>query len=499
MEVLVCLAASSGRLVERDEILKQVWGRPAAEEVLTRCISELRHTLADDRARPKYIQTVPKRGYRLLLPVVPKAAAGETQDERDPTQTSPPQAPPPPSAALASVAVLPFENHSPDGALRYVADGFAAELHNTLARVDRLRVVSRRSSFALRDSDVRHIGRELDVHYVISGSLQLVGMDLRIIAQLDETDTGTQLWSRAYDRKSKDILAVEREIAEAVVGSFATQQQLAALRAARRAPTSNLDAWGLVQKSRAIALENTTSALAEAIEPLQHAIALDPDYAAAHATLGSLLVERLINGLSQTPENDEQAACAAARKAMALAPQDPFILKMVGLVWAYCGDLPRSASCLRKAVALAPFDPGAWGYLGWPLAATGAIEDLDELDRILDRLLTLEPQHPGTPFWLYHRSVAHTCRANYDAASIAIEAALERQPASALGWMHYANVLGHQNKKQEAKEALARCRECNPAMTVSHFDTVIRKLSSDDRVIEARTGGLYAISGRTEK
>src|SRR5690606_30150448 len=140
---------------------------------------------------------------------------------------------------------------------------------------------------------------------------------------------------------------------------------------ARHRSTGSLDAWGLVQKARACVLDYTPEGLAEAIEPLQRAIELDSNYPAARATLGSLLVERLVNGLSSDPEADEAAAIDAATKAVELAPQDPFILKMVSLVWSYAGDHRKALSCLRNAVTYAPFDLGAWGYMGWPLTASG--------------------------------------------------------------------------------------------------------------------------------
>lgn len=488
MDVLVCLAERAGELVERSEILERVWGRPTSDEVLTRCISELRTALDDNRGQPEYIQTVPKRGYRLIQTVV--VAEGQ-RDSAEGRQA--PARPPSPKKALASVAVLPFENHSPDASLGFLADAFATELHSTLARVDRLRVASRRSSLALRDSqlDAGEIGKRLGVHYLISGSLQTDGKEIRVTAQLDEADTGCQVWARRYDRQWEDILSIQQEVAEALVESFATQQQIAEMAWARQAPTSSLDAWGLVQKSRSMAVEYTVESLVGAITPLRQAIETDPDYAAAHATLASVLVEGLINGLSENRSEDEALARSAAEKAMALAPRDPFILKMVGLVWAYFGNHRKSAACLRKAVQIAPFDFGAWGYLAWPLTGSNERDDLAEAERILDRLISKEPNHPGVPFWLYHRSVAELCSGRHEAARRSIEEALELQPGFALGWMHYANTLGLLQRQSEARGALERCRAINPAMTTTHFRALIGQLcGSNAETIEQRTGGL---------
>jgi adenylate cyclase len=240
-------------------------------------------------------------------------------------------------------------------------------------------------------------------------------------------------------------------------------------------------------------LDYTTESLAQAIEPLERAIELDADYAAAHATLGSLLIERLVNGLSEDPAKDEAAAVEAAAKALALAPQDPFILKMVSLVLTYVGDHRKAVHCLRKAVAQAPFDFGAWGYMGWPLTATGDPKDLEDVRGVLDRLLTMEPHHPGAAFWLYHKSVAAACAGDYDTALEAAEAALDLRPSLALAWMHYANVLGHKKLKDRAAEALEQCKKINPAMTPKHYESLIKRMSRDKTLVEHRLGGLRNI------
>ena len=209
MDVLVFLAQHPGELVERDTLLEQVWRRVTSEEVLTRCISELRGVFGDERGTPSYIQTVPKRGYRLLQEIVLPA---EQRPEAAPTPAATEAAgeaatPPPLGNAMASVAVLPFDNHSADPANVFMGDAFAAELHSTLARADRLRVAARRSSFVFKDSnvDMREIGTRLQVDYVISGSLQCSGPNLRVHAEVSDAKRGTQIWARSYDRKSEDL------------------------------------------------------------------------------------------------------------------------------------------------------------------------------------------------------------------------------------------------------------------------------------------------------
>jgi len=313
---------------------------------------------------------------------------------------------------------------------------------------------------------------------------------LRVVAELNDAKGGTQVWAQSYDRNSEDLLSVEREVSEAIVASFTTQQLRDEIRRARHVSTSSLDAWGLVQKARAYVLEYTPEGLVEAIEPLKRAIEIDSSYPAAHATLASLLVERLVNGLSENAKQDELLALESAQDAIALAPEDPFILKMVSLVWMYSGDHRRSINCLRKTVSYTPFDFGAWGYMGWPLTATNDPEDLEELRRILERLLSAEPQHPGAAFWLYHRSVAEVCEGKYEAASETAEAAVDLRPSLSLAWMHYANVLGHRKQTKSAKQALEQCRKANAAMTPNHFAALVKRMSKNAGYGEHRLGGL---------
>ena len=504
MEVLVFLAERAGDLVERETLLDRVWGRVTSEEVLTRCISELRSVLGDERDSPRYIQTVPKRGYRLLESAVLKVAARPTVNEpaarpraAQPAITDAPVRPPSPNAAMASIGVLPFEIHSVDPAHQFLGDAFAAELQSTLARVDRLRVASRRSSFAFKNAvaDMREIGAKLNVDYVITGSIRSSGHNLRVAAELDDTASGMQVWAQSYDRKSDDLLAVEREIADSIVGSFTAVRLREELANARHKPASNLDAWELVQKTRALALDYTPAGFEQGIELARRAIDLDANYAVAHGVLASLIVERLINGATAAPD-DEASALAAAATALSLAPQDPLLLKMVSLVFTYSGDSRKAIGCLRKAVQYAPFDFGAWGYMGWPLTSTGEPKDLEELRAIVDRLLTVVPQHPGASFWHYHKSVAETCAGDFTRARESAETALELRSGFALCYVHYANVLGQLGEKNEGTRALQRARELNPAMTPKHFESLVKKLTASRGAVERRVGGLRAVVSR---
>ena len=255
MEVLLYLANHPGRVVPRKELIRGVWGENVVtDEVLSRCISLLRQHLDDDPRDPSFVQTIPKRGYQLIVPVIParpnRNLAGllgysalavvltaavtyalhtagvlpqlSGMSAPPPEQTSPASADQAPELELSSVAVLPFANLGGEGDDDYFTDGLSEELIIALSKVDGLRVAARRSSFAFKDSqeDVRVIGEKLEVDAVLEGTVRKEGAQIRITAQLIDTSNGYQVWSQSYDGAMKDVFAVQGAIAEAITESL---------------------------------------------------------------------------------------------------------------------------------------------------------------------------------------------------------------------------------------------------------------------------------------
>ena len=489
IDVLLCLAEEDGGVVSRQLIHEKVWGDViVTDDALNRCISELRRAFGDKRGKDGYIQTVPKRGYRLTSNPKPLAGKQAITTEAATAQAGPPSL----ATATATVAVLPFQNLSPESPNAYLGDALAVALHSALARMNRIRVSSRRSSFALRDSTApaSEIGETLGAQYIVSGTIAEAGDRIRITAEVDDAEAGLLLWSHRYDLAGTDLLETEQQLAEAVVGAFGGQRLRAEISKAHAGASANQDAWGLVQRARAYLVRYRASALKEALEFIQEAVGKEPDYALAQATLGLLLAENLVNGLSAEPARDIDRASAAVSSALELAPTDPAVLRSCGCAQAYYGDNHQALKSLRSAVKSAPFDFGAWGYLGWPLTATGDQTDLDQCLAIMDRLLENAPSHPGAPFWQYHRSVALACAEKPEQALAPMEECLEAQPEFGLGLMHYANLLGSLDRVEEAKAAATRASSANSAMTVDHYAGVVHRLTDDEKVRELRLGGL---------
>lgn len=431
---------------------------------------------------------------------VVRTGAGTKPDSLDlavkqdnaPTDQKSISAPPSLDSAIASVAVLPFDNLAGDTDQTHIADGIAFELHSTLSKLHRIRVASRKSSFAFRDDekDIKEIARTLNVRYILSGSVRYVDDRIRVIAELDNAEEGVQIWSHTYLRDIENIFDLEAEIAQAIVGAFGAERLRAEIVRAAQVPTKNLDAWGRVQKARSYLLKYTKDSFEQAASLLKSAVELDPDYAAAQAMLGSILAERNLNGLSDNPERDRIASMAAITRAQELDSDDAFVLKMAGVVLAYGGQHGESIRVLRRAVRLAPYDFGAWGYFGWPLVSTGATEDLVELHTILDRLLEMAPGHPGAAYWLYHKSVAYSCQSNNTKALEFAKRSIDERPDYSLAWMQCANALGYDGQIAAAADAATRSNQLNKAMTAEHYEKTVRAMSANNTVSERRAGGL---------
>jgi serine/threonine protein kinase/tetratricopeptide (TPR) repeat protein len=485
IDVLVYMASTPGELVTRSDLYRQIWGSViVTENALQNCIAELRTALGPE----EHIEVIGEQGYRLITEV---GSLNTIARSIQATRIAP-NRPPAIESAIATVAVLPFENLTPTTPHAFLADAIPISLHSSLSRLNRIRVVSRRSSFALRDSTASsaELGKQLDVRYIVSGSVAEAGNRIRVIAEVDDAEADVLLWSQRYEVQDKDVLDFEQELTQAVVGAFGGQRLRAEISRAQEAPASELDAWGLVQKARAYLVDYKPETLREARALLEEAIAKDPDYAFGAAMYALLIAENLINVLSENIQADTAAAKQAADKALQLAPNDPAILRTCGCALAYCGDYRNSLTTLRKAVETAPFDLGAWGYLGWPLTATGKDEDFQEIIEITERLLDNAPSHPGLPYWNYHRSVALECTGEAGKALEAIETCLKTQPGFALGQMHYASVLGQLDRYDDAAIAAADANKANAMLTPQSYREMLEHLSDQTGVHELRLAGL---------
>ena len=396
MDVLAFLAERPGQVASRDEVLAAVWADSnVAEEGLTRCIAEIRQALDDDVHRPAYVETVPKRGYRLIVPV---------EQVADPKLALPPDRP--------GLLVMPFDNLSQERQDGYLADGLTEEIISKVSRLTALRVISRTSTMSLKgtDKDVRALARQLDVQYVVEGSVRKSGRRLRISAQLIDAASDTHLWAGQYSGTLDAVFEVQEGVSRAV--AKALRLSLSADRQGGRVAQTNsgLAAYDCHLRARGASNRFTADGATEAIDLLEHSLAALGDHAILYAGLGYAYFKRANVGPPRDGDYAQAARHAATAKRMDPgSAQAHLVLGLVHSAWH--GDQIESIRCLRRALAIDPAEPDALWWLtiilghfmgrmrdAWPLA--------DQLSRI-DPLNPLAQAIGGTLFF---------CEGRYDRA-----------------------------------------------------------------------------------
>jgi TolB-like protein len=341
-DLLCALAASAGGTVSKDDLLAHVWpGLTVEENNLQVHISTLRKTLGEG-----YIVTVPGRGYRLLADTAIAEHDAELSGEKP------------------SIAVLPFANLNGDPDKTYFSHGIVAEIITALARFRNLLVIARNSSFAYEGKaiDVRQVGRELGVRYVLEGSVRQAGDRVRITAQLLETDGGHHLWADRYERRLEDIFAIQDEITASIVGRLDPEILSAEYaRISRKAPP-NLSAWECVVRAFHHSSRRSEEETRRALQYLESALRHDPDYAQALGMKARTLIFRALQGWEDMGRILKEVQPIIAH-AMAVNNEELWPHLAQGMVGFATRDNALSMSALTRAVELSPNSVNAHGLL----------------------------------------------------------------------------------------------------------------------------------------
>jgi TolB-like protein len=420
MQTLAFLASNPGAVLTRHQFFESVWrGRVVNEEALSRAISLLRSALDDNSHAPRYIQTIPGVGYRLIMPVA-------ELDAPEPAIT------PAAGSHENSIAVLPFVNLSEDPANEYFSDGISEEILNVLTQVKRFKVVGRTSSFAFKDrhEDLRTIGQTLNVNHLLEGSVRKADARVRITAQLIKVKDGYHVWSETFERRLDDIFAVQDEIASAVTRALKVKllgEPEGTQEVGGTHDTAAYQAYllGIHYRNRG-ALKDTVRRAQAALE---RAIERDPGYARAHAALALTWLDKVWNGYTTHAEGVRQINAAATR-----------------------------------AIELAP--TLADGYL-----ALGLLLDIEFADprRLLDTIDTALRLNPGSVRILDQYARINGQYGNQDVAVAAAQKAMQLDPVS----VYAAHILGHvlyfARRYEEAIEACHHTLELDPHYPKPHY------------------------------
>jgi adenylate cyclase len=345
------------RVVSRDDLIAHVWdGRIVSESALARGISEARSAIGDDGEAQRLIKTLPRKGLRFV---------GVVREERQPSGVAEADARPEKPAPLPlpdrpSIAVLPFENISGDKGQDYFCDGITEDIITELSRFSDLFVIARNSSFQYKGKviDVREVGRDLGVRYILQGSIRREGGRVRISAQLADAVTGTHRWAERYDRQLEDVFAVQDEMARTIATILAAHVKKAEIeRTINKAPETwqAYDYYLRAADTHASFRSSWKAAeLYETRRLLEQILAIDPNYARAYARLAHTYIVAWLMSLDDDFLNPLtlDRACHLARKAVQLDPNLPEAHAALGMALSRRGEHEAAVAEFERAMAL---------------------------------------------------------------------------------------------------------------------------------------------------
>lgn len=447
------LLENAGVPVSKDALVEAGWGGLAvADNNLTVQIAALRRVLAETADAGSWIETLPRRGYRYVGPAVATNVPDATATAR---ATSAPILPDKPS-----IAVLPFSNLSGDPEQEYFADGMVDDIITGLARINWLFVIARNSSFTYkgRAVDVKQIGRELGVRYVLEGSVRKAGDKVRVTGQMIDASTGAHVWAERYDRSSHDIFVLQDEIALAAVGALASSVRKAEIERVRRKRPDSLDAYDLVLQAQPDVDSGMPEQVTRALVLLDRSIALEPTYALAHGNAAMCHHCLFLRG--GLKEVNRAASIRHARLAIVHGQDDALALTWAGFSIGMDGhDRSAAFTALEAALAISP--SSALTYilgsvvLGWGGEAERAIE-------WSERGMRLSPFDSWAWAAFDAQAMSHLVRRRYEDACHAAYKSVQANPAHSITYVQLAAALAKLGRLDEARAAAARVRELHP-------------------------------------
>jgi adenylate cyclase len=400
----------------------------------------------------------PIRVHRILL--------GE-KTNRSQTQTSEPQQNPP--LALPdkpSIAVLPFQNMSGDPEQEYFADGMVEEIITALSRIRWLFVIARNSSFTYKGQsvDVKQVGRELGVRYVLEGSIRKGGNRVRITAQLIETRGGAHLWADRFDGSLEDVFDLQDQVAISVAGVIEPTLQAAEIRRSSDRRTGDLTAYDLYLRALPHGLSYEKARVVEAIDLLGQAIERDPRYGPALALSAWCHLQFDVSGWTDRRDANRRQAVDLARQALHVAGDDPGVLTHAGHVLGYFGeDIKAAIGLMDRSLELNPSFAHGWRWSGWIRLYAG---QADLAIEHFQTSLRLSPRD-RTAGRLTGIGIAHFFRQRFDDAAATLLVSLEELPAHATPYRFLASCYAHMGRLGEAREIVARLKIITPAVVPS--------------------------------
>jgi TolB-like protein len=450
--ILCALAEAKGEIVGKDELMARLWpGRIVEEGNLHVHVSALRKSLDEHGKGHSFVVTVPGRGYRLADLTGLRSA--QLAEGSLPLQL--------PQSDKPSIAVMPFANLSGDPDQEYFADGMVEEIITALSRIRWLFVIARNSSFTYKGQavDVKQVGRELGVRYVLEGSVGKAGGRVRITAQLIEAETGIHLWADRFDGSLEDVLDLQDQAAISVAGVIEPALQAAEIRRVLDRPRNDPTAYDLYLRALRATGSWEKKDYLEALDWLSRAIKQDDTYGPALALSALYHTALTGSGWTDDPEATRQKAISLARRAVRNAGDDAATLGRAAYALAYLGeDIDAATALIDRSLQINPNFADGWRWSGWLRLWAGlpdvAIDHFETSSRLNPRVRL------GTT--LMEKGVAHFFARRLDQARTMLSLALQHHPDWVPTSQFLAACYGHLGQLDEAKIIIERLRALTP-------------------------------------
>jgi len=364
-----------------------------------------------------------------------------------------------------SIAVLPFQNMSGDPEQEYFVDGMVEEIITALSRIHWLFVIARNSTFAYKGQaiDVKRVGRELGVRYVLEGSVRKAGNRVRITGQLIDATTGTHLWADRFDGPLGDVFDLQDKVATSVAGVIEPALRQAEIARAQRKRPESLDAYDLYLRALPFAYTSMPEEADKALGFLERAIKLEPDLAIGHAMIAWSHEQRYIRG--GLLEEDKTTALRHARMAIAAGSDDATALAIAGLVIGFLdpGDYASALDAFHRALALSPSSAVALGFSAVTRAWRGESEIAIQQ---AEQALRLSPFDPMSNIRHMAIAIAHFVSGRFEEAAVAANRAAQGHPRFSPPYWMRAAALVNLGRLDEAKTMALRLLEVQPGFTI---------------------------------
>jgi len=469
-DLLEYLIRNRERVVSKDDLINSIWhGRAVSDSTLSTRITSARTAIGDNGEEQRLIKTLPRKGVRFVGAVregleitaaVQPATSGTAAGQFPRANLD--------GGKKPSIAVLPFTNLSDDPQYEYFADGIAEEIITALSRCKGLLVIARSSSFVYRGQsvDIRQIGRELDVRYVLEGSIRRGGTRLRFTAQLIDAASGAQIWADRFDGEMDDVFGLQDLITANVVGAIEPNIEFAEIERVKHKSAENIDAYDLLLRAKKLEADFTDSSLMTAVKCLEKALAIDPSYAPAMALAAYCYAERRNQGWSLSPQNIAEALSLVSR-AIELGRDDAAVLWMCAYsVWRLELNAPQARELAHRSLVLNPNSAGALSTTAWIETFCGnrskALELFDSAER-------LSPRDPRAWLAATGRALVYFADNNFNDALSWVQKALMQNPRFATALRIRAAILASMGQHDNATVALREALQAEPRVTISQI------------------------------